>query len=177
MRGIGRGLFNHYVAQSNIVLIAAVRDVEGAQGLLSVPRGEGTQMHVVNIDSASRTDPFAAVMELQEKRGVHHIDVVVSSAGIVRLRATEQLPLDELEEVLRSPRFVFISAAAGSLNDMPMYPYPNPSYKGSKALANVLVVKMGMENEGARAFGLEKATLTLEKSSENTAYTVSVAHL
>ncbi|KAK7967571.1 uncharacterized protein PG986_001848 [Apiospora aurea] len=86
---------------SNIVLIAAVRDVEGAQGLLSVLRGEGTQMHVVKIDSASRTDPFAAVMELQEKRGVNHLDVVVSSAGIVRLRATEQLPLDKLEEVLR----------------------------------------------------------------------------
>ncbi|KAK9420364.1 hypothetical protein SUNI508_14082 [Seiridium unicorne] len=30
---------------------------------------------------------------------------------------------------------------------MPTYPYPNVSYTGSKALANVLVVKMGMEND------------------------------
>ncbi|THC95808.1 hypothetical protein EYZ11_004718 [Aspergillus tanneri] len=72
---------------------------------------------------------------------------------------------------------------------MPKYPCPNAAYAGSKALANVLVVKMGMENDwlitlcihpglvqtnmgnaGARPFGLEKATLTLEDSSKNTAH-------
>lgn len=96
------------------------------------------------------------------------LDVVISSAGIAKLNTVEDMPLEELEEVLQvntfsvmllykatlpllrkssSPRFVFISAAGGSLNDMPKYPYPNASYGGSKVLANYLVVKMGMEND------------------------------
>ncbi|XP_044717071.1 short chain dehydrogenase domain-containing protein [Hirsutella rhossiliensis] len=212
-RGIGRGLFDHYVSQSDNTLIAAVRNVEGAQGLLKVPRGSNTLVLLTKIDSASITDPFEAVKDIQA-RGVDHVDVVISSAGIVKMNTMEDLPLEELEEVLRvntfsvmllykatlpllrkaahPARFAFISASGGSLNDMSKYPYPNASYAGSKALANVLVVKMGMENDwlitlcihpglvqtdmgnaGARVFGLEKATRTLEDSSRNTAHIVS----
>jgi hypothetical protein len=35
------------------------------------------------------------------------------------------------------------------------------------------LVQTDMGNAGARAFGLDKATLTLEESSKNTAYIVS----
>ncbi|OCK73802.1 NAD(P)-binding protein [Lepidopterella palustris CBS 459.81] len=211
-RGIGRGMFDHYVAQPNNTLIAAVRNVEGAQGLLSAPKGENTKVIITKIDSSSRTDPYDAIKDIQAK-GIDHIDVVISSAGISKLNTIEDMPLEEYEEVLminaisvmllykatlpllrKAPhpaRFAFISAAGGSLNDMPKYPYPNVSYASSKALANVLVVKMGMENDwlitlcihpglvqtdmgnqGARTFGLEKAPLTLEESSNNTAYII-----
>ncbi|KAK7744647.1 hypothetical protein SLS53_003534 [Cytospora paraplurivora] len=209
-------MFDHYVSQPNVTVVAAVRNVEGAQGLLSVPyKGENTKVIVTKIDSASKTDPYAAIKDI-ESQGVHHIDVVISSAGIAKLNTIEDVPLEEFEEVLqinaisvmllykatlpllrKAPqpaRFAFISAAGGSLNEMPKYPYPNVSYAGSKALANVIVVKMGMENEwlitlcihpglvqtemgnaGARAFGLDKATLTLEESSKNTAYIIDNA--
>jgi norsolorinic acid ketoreductase len=168
MTGIGRGMFDHYVLQPNNTLIAAVRDVQGAESLLSAPKGDNTNVIITKIDSSSRTDPYKAVQDIQSK-SVDHIDVVISSAGIAKLNTIEDMPLEEYEEILminaisvmllfkatlpllrKAPhpaRFVFISAAGGSLNDMPKYPYPNASYASSKALANCLVVKMGMENE------------------------------
>ncbi|KAI4710108.1 putative secondary metabolism biosynthetic enzyme [Alternaria sp. Ai002NY15] len=208
-RGIGRGMFDHYVAQPNNTLIAAVRDPAGAQALLSVSKGENTKVLIVKIDSASKTDPYEAV------KGIDKIDVVISAAGIAPLNTVADVPLEEFENALQvnaisvmilykatlpllkksdSARFAFISAAGGSLNNMPEFPYPNISYTGSKALANVMVRKMGMENDwlitlcihpglvqtdmgnmGARAFGLEKAPLTLEDSSKNTAHIVDNA--
>ncbi|KAK7413106.1 hypothetical protein QQX98_007992 [Neonectria punicea] len=198
-RGIGRGMFDHYVAQPNSTLIAAVRDVEGSRGLLDVPRGKNTKVIITKIDSSYKTDPYDAVKDIQAK-GIDHIDVVISSAGIAKMNTIEDMPLEEYEEVLmvnaisvmllykatlpllrkasHPARFAFINAAGGSLNDMPKYSYPNASYSSSKALANVLVVKMGMENDwlitlcihpglvqtdlgnmGARTFGLEKAPI------------------
>jgi norsolorinic acid ketoreductase len=160
--GIGRGMFDHYVAQPNNTLIAAVRDPAGAQGLLSVSKGENTKVLIVKIDSASKTDPYEAV------KGIDNIDVVISSAGIAPLNTVADVPLEEFENALQinaisvmilykatlsllkksdSARFAFISAAGGSINNMPEFPYPNISYAGSKALANVMVRKMGMEND------------------------------
>jgi norsolorinic acid ketoreductase len=161
-------MFNHYVALPNNTIVAAVRNPAGAQGLLDVPRGNNTQVIITKIDSASRTDPYDAIKDIQAK-GIDPIDVVISAAGIAKLNTIEDMPLEELGEVLmvntfsvmllykatlpllrKAPppaRFAFISASGGSLNDMPKYPYPNASYAGSKALANVLVRKMGMEND------------------------------
>jgi norsolorinic acid ketoreductase len=161
-------LFDHYVTQTGNTVVAAVRNVDSAQGLLDVPKGENTKVILTKIDSSSKTDPFSAVKDIQSQ-GIDHIDVVISSAGVAKLNTIEDMPLEEYEEVLQinaisvmllykatlpllrkathPARFAFISAAGGSLNDMPEYPYPNASYGSSKALANYLVVKMGMEND------------------------------
>jgi norsolorinic acid ketoreductase len=161
-------MFDFYVAQPNNTVIAAVRNVERAQGLLSVPRGENTNVIIIKIDSESKTDPYDAVKKIQS-RGVDHIDVVISSAGIAPMGTVEDIPLQDFEHALmvnsisvmllykatihllreaRHPaRFAFISAAGGSINDMPKYPYPNICYAASKAMANVMVIKMGMEND------------------------------
>lgn len=165
--GIGRGLFNYYVTQPNNTIIAAVRDVEGSQGLLSVPRGKSTQVIITKINSSSKTDPSDAIKHIKAE-GIDRIDVVISSAGIAKMGSVEDIPFEEFEEVLmvnalsvmllyraalpllrksHNAKFAFISAAGGSLNEMPKYPYPNVSYAASKALANVLVMKMGMEND------------------------------
>ncbi|RYP93104.1 hypothetical protein DL770_000761 [Monosporascus sp. CRB-9-2] len=213
-RGLGRGIFDHYVTQPNNTLIAAVRDVEVAQALLSVPRGEDTRVILVKIDSASKQDAFEAA-ETIKKQGIKCIDVVIAAAGIARLNTIEDMPLEEFEEVLmingisvvllykatlpllrhsrdeKGPKFVFISGAAGSLNEMEKYPMPIASHGSVKAMVNFLVRKMGMENPflttliinpglvqtdmgnmGARAAGMEKAPLTLEESSKNTAFIV-----
>lgn len=58
-----------------------------------------------------------------------------------------KLPLLRKAHVPEPARFAFISAAGGSLNEMSKYPYPNVSYAGSKALADAIVVKTGMEND------------------------------
>ncbi|KAH8680788.1 hypothetical protein BX600DRAFT_543480 [Xylariales sp. PMI_506] len=208
-RGIGRGIFNHYVALPNNTIIAAVREVAGSQGLLSAPKGENTKIIITKIDSSSKTDPYDAVLDIQAQ-GVDHVDVVISAAGIAKLNTIEDVPLEEyceslmvnaisvmllykatlplLRKATHPARFAFISAAGGSLNEMQKWPYPNVSYGSSKALANYLVVKMGMENDwlitlcihpglvqtdmgnmGARTFGLAEAPVTLEQSSKNTA--------
>lgn len=165
--GIGRGLFDHYVRQPNHTIVAAVRSPSAAQGLLRVPRGQGTTVVLVKLDAASTTDPFDAVQALQGQ--IDHIDVVISAAGIAKLNTIEALPLDEYMEMLqvngiavlllaqatlpllkKAPqpaRFVFISAAAGSVTDMSKYPYPNIGYCSSKALANTVTVKLGMEHD------------------------------
>jgi len=214
-RGIGRGMLNHYMAESNNTIIAAVRDPSTSQGLLSLPKGANTKVIIVKIDSASKIDPYTAISTLQFQ-GISHIDVVISAAGIAKLNTVEDVPLEEFEEMLmvnaisvmllykatlpllrkaeKPAKFAFISAAGGSLNDMAKYPYPNVGYAASKALANVLVRKMGMENDwlvslcihpglvqtdmgniGAKAFGLEEAPITLEGSSKNTAHIIDNA--
>ncbi|PVH76553.1 NAD(P)-binding protein [Cadophora sp. DSE1049] len=166
--GIGRGLLNHYITEPNNTIIAAVRDPNISQALLSLPKGTDTKIILVKVDSSSKTDPYTAMSTLQSQ-GISHIDVVISAAGIAKLNTIEDTPLEEFEEMLmvnalsvmllykatlpllrnaeKPAKFAFISAAAGSLNDMPKYPYPNVSYSASKALANVLVRKMGMEND------------------------------
>ncbi|KAI1846990.1 hypothetical protein JX265_006813 [Neoarthrinium moseri] len=139
---------------------------------------------LVQINSASRTDPFDAIREIQDKT-VDHIDVVISSAGIAKLNTVEDLPLEELEEVLAMNAFSVLLLYKATL-------LASPSWAPRLALANVLVVKMGMENDwlitlcihpgrvqtdmgnmAARAFGFEKAPVTLEQSSKNTAYIMS----
>ena len=141
--GIGRGMLNHYMAESNNTIIAAVRDPSTSQGLLSLPKGANTKVIIVKIDSASKIDPYTAISTLQFQ-GISHIDVVISAAGIAKLNKAT-LPL--LRKAEKPAKFAFISAAGGSLNDMAKYPYPNVGYAASKALANVLVRKMGMEND------------------------------
>ncbi|KAF2870765.1 hypothetical protein BDV95DRAFT_574576 [Massariosphaeria phaeospora] len=167
-RGIGRGMFDHYVAQSHNTIIACVRNIDAATPLLAVPTGANTKIVLAKIDSSSRTDPYDAIKHIQAQ-GIEHIDVVISSAGIVKLNTVEDVPLAEFEDILmvnaisvmllykavlpllrraaRPARFAFVSAASGSLAKMQEYPYPNISYTASKVLANSMVVKMGMENE------------------------------
>lgn len=174
-RGIGYGMFTHYVSQTDNTLIACVRDPSAASTLLSEPRGRDTRVLVVKLDASSRTDAQDAIEEVK-RQGVTHIDVVISAAGIAPMGTVESIPLSVLEEawmvnavsvvllykavvpLLRAAAaqrsdghgratFVFISAAGGSLSEMHKYPYPNVAYATSKAWANAAVVKMGMENE------------------------------
>ncbi|KAF2266542.1 NAD(P)-binding protein [Lojkania enalia] len=168
-RGLGRALFDHYVSQPDNTLIAAVRNLESAQGLLSVPKGENTRVILVKIDSASKADPFEAVEEVK-RQGIESLDVVISAAGIAKFNTIEDMPLEEFEEVLMingisvlllykatlpllrasktegGPKFGFISGAGASLAEMEKYPRPLASHGSVKAMVNFLVKKMGMEN-------------------------------
>ena len=139
-----------------------------AKSLHDVVRGHNTKILVTKIDSASRTDPYEAIKDLVAQ-GINHVDVVISCAGIAKMNTIEDVPLEEFEESLfinaisvlllakatlpllrraaAPARFAFISAAGGSLAKMQRYPYPNISYAGSKALANAIVIKLGVEND------------------------------
>ncbi|CAJ2500444.1 Uu.00g032970.m01.CDS01 [Anthostomella pinea] len=214
-RGIGCGMFEHYAAQPNNTVIAAVRDVNGAQSLHNVPKGANTTVLITKIDSSSKTDAFEAATDIQTQN-VTHLDVIVSAAGMVKMGSVEDISLEDYEEGLmvngisvmllykamlpllrkaaRPARFAFISAIGGSLTEMERYPYPNISYASSKAVANSLVRKMGLENDwlitlcihpgivqtemgnmAAQAFGLEEAPVTLKECSTKTANIVNNA--
>ncbi|KAF2648200.1 NAD(P)-binding protein [Lophiostoma macrostomum CBS 122681] len=214
-RGLGHGLFTHYLAKPHNTIIAAVRNISAASHLLTLPHDPSTRIILAQIDSASKTDAFEAVAQLRAQ-GITSIDVVVSAAGIMpKLYSLEEQPLVEFEELLNvnaksvlvlfqatagllrnardegkgNPKFVFISGKGGSLNEQHMFKGSHiAAHAAAKALANMLVLRMGVENDwlvavcinpglvqtdmgnaGARAAGLEKAFLTLEESSRNTA--------
>ncbi|RYP66964.1 hypothetical protein DL771_007538 [Monosporascus sp. 5C6A] len=163
-RGLGRGLFDHYVAQSNNTLIAAVRNVEVAQTLLNVPRGEGTRVILVKIDSASKKDAFEAA-ETIKKQGIEFIDVVIAAAGIFKLNTIEDMPLEEFEEVLM----------INGISVLLLYKATLPLLRHSRDEKGPKLVQTDMGNMGARAAGMEKAPLTLDESSRNTAFIIDNA--
>lgn len=83
-RGIGRGILKHYLSRPNYTVIAANRnpDDENSQALAKLPKGNGTSLIVVKVDSVVKSDAAEAVRTLEAK-GIDHIDLVVANAAIV----------------------------------------------------------------------------------------------
>jgi len=82
-RGLGRGLLERYLAKPNHIVIVANRNPEHATSkeLASLPKGSGSRLIVVKVDSKSDLDALEAVKEL-DKQGVQHLDVVIANAGV-----------------------------------------------------------------------------------------------
>ena len=85
-RGIGKGLIKRYLARANHIVIAANRnpDDENSQALSTLPKGDGTTLIVIKIDSTVKSDAAAAVEGLKARR-VNHIDIVVANAAIMNV--------------------------------------------------------------------------------------------
>lgn len=82
-RGLGRGLAQRFPAKPDHVVIAANRDPSGATStaLQDLPKGEGSRLIVVKLDSAVEADAIEAVKTL-ETQGIDSLDIVVANAGI-----------------------------------------------------------------------------------------------
>lgn len=82
-RGLGRGLAQRFLAKPNHVVIAANRDPSGetSRGLQDLPKGEGSRLIIVKLDSAVEADAIEAVKTL-ETEGIDSLDIVVANAGI-----------------------------------------------------------------------------------------------
>lgn len=82
-RGLGRGLVERYLARPGNTVIAAVRNLDSpdTKTLLELPRGEGSRLSVIKIDSNLEADHAEAVKTL-ESDGIGSLDVVVANAGI-----------------------------------------------------------------------------------------------
>jgi norsolorinic acid ketoreductase len=80
---IGRGMLTTILTRPNNIIIAAVRgpNADISQSLDSLPKAEGTSLHIVKIDAAVPTDPAAAV-KILEAAGVTHIDTLVANAAL-----------------------------------------------------------------------------------------------
>lgn len=135
-RGIGRGLFNHYAAEPNNTVIAAVRNPEACRQELEAqqPRGEGTKLVVVQLDQASKASAVEAVRHLRETVGIERIDVVIANAGVGLAARLEDASLDDIQTIVQvngvGPLLLYqatlpllraAAAAGGSGRDAPKF--------------------------------------------------------
>lgn len=81
--GLGRALATRFLLKPNTTVIAAVRHPKHptSQSLSELPRGEGSKLITVKIDSVSDTDAQDAVKLIQTEHGIDKLDVVAANAG------------------------------------------------------------------------------------------------
>ncbi|KIW66425.1 hypothetical protein PV04_05760 [Phialophora macrospora] len=185
-----------------------------SKSLATLPRSSTSRLIVVRIESTSTTDADDAIATLEQVHGITTLDVVIANAGIANtypavhdatakamlehytvnvvgvvtlFRAVRPLLLRTAATGTnaRTPKFVTMSSAAGTIGAQDRAPVPNAAYGPSKAALNWVTMKIHLENKdqglcsfpihpgwvqtdmgnaGAVAFGLEKAMLTLEES-------------
>lgn len=172
-RGIGKGFTTALLQRPNTTVIAAVRDVAKSAPILEpIPKGSGSKLIIVKLDSSVDSDPKTAVEQLQSKHGITSLDVVIANAGVGHSGATvAELPSDVLRDhfnvntigpvllfqatkpLLKAsksgrPVFLAISTALSSIAyqeavaDFPMQFAP---YGASKVALNFLVKKINIE--------------------------------
>ncbi|KAF4471804.1 short-chain dehydrogenase [Fusarium albosuccineum] len=87
--GIGKELTTKLLLRPGVTVVAAVRDTSRAgPSLTSLPKGEGSRLILVKIDSQADTDAAVAVSQLQEEHGVTSLDIVIANAGIAHSGTT-----------------------------------------------------------------------------------------
>lgn len=81
--GIGRGFLEAIAARPNNVVVAGVSDPssKASQDLLALPKGDGSQVKLVKLDSAIEADAVNAIESLKAD-GFEYIDRVIANAGI-----------------------------------------------------------------------------------------------
>lgn len=178
-RGLGRGLFEYYLAKPNHTVIAANRDPYSAssKALAILPTGKNSAAILVKVENTAAQDPRLAVQALQSTHGISHLDLVVANSGISQIWPTVAemdvwdlqrhieinvygtvwlfqavLPLLERAE---APKWVSMSSSAGSLTEMDQRPFPSGAYGTSKAALNYLTLKMHYENTNLCAFPID----------------------
>jgi len=172
-RGIGYGVLFNFLSRPYSTCIAAVRNPSTSeQALTSLPRGTGSKLIIVKIDSSSPTDAAKAVKELHDIHKIEKIDVVVANAGIgTHYSNVVDLKLEHLQEHINvnvfgpltlfqavlpllsaspSPKFCLIGSAIGSIGEMESYPFPMVAYGMSKTMAHYLVRKIHIEHGGEK---------------------------
>ncbi|KAK7977739.1 secondary metabolism biosynthetic enzyme [Apiospora saccharicola] len=187
-RGLGRALATRFLLQPRTTVVAAVRQTDHAtmQSLSELPRGSGSELITVKIDSLSDSDAPNAVELLQTKHGIQKLDIVVANAGygtvygdLSQVRPGELRDLFDINAVgpLRlfqavrplleagnRPRFVLIGTPIASIAAMEKAPFPMIAYGASKAAAHYLARKMHCER--ARNFGMEQAPVPVDDSAD-----------
>ncbi|KAL8369916.1 hypothetical protein RB595_000328 [Gaeumannomyces hyphopodioides] len=174
-RGLGFELAQRYLAESDHILIAAMRDPSPARtaSLTSTAKGQGTKLVVINYEAAVEKSPADAVESLKADHGIDHLDIVVANAAIVKelptikevkrdsmlehytvnvvaivelYRATRPL-LEKAWELSRrgSPVFATMGSLAGTLGRQPAF--PNGVYGASKAAAHWYSQRINIEEE------------------------------
>ncbi|KAK8256032.1 hypothetical protein IWZ00DRAFT_541569 [Phyllosticta capitalensis] len=174
-RGIGKGLVAAYLARDNTIVIAAVRSVASADSLKTLPKGQGSRLIIVPLDSSNEQAPAKAV-QLLSTQGIDHIDVVIANAGIAEetgliaevtgdvvrkhVEVNAWGPLFLFQAVLpllnaaKNPKFVAVGSPLGSAGVMESYPGPFFAYGVSKAALHYICRKIHFEHENITVFSI-----------------------
>ncbi|KAI8808541.1 short-chain dehydrogenase [Cladochytrium replicatum] len=168
-RGIGFGLIEALLKRPKTVVIAAIRDASKPSPALSeLQLASGSRLIIVKIESASESDPFTAVEDLNSIHGIDHIDVVIANAGIAEQGGPissittkslrEHWEINTLGPLLlfqatwpllqkskeRHPKFIGISTLLSSVGMDQSF--PATAYGSSKAAFNYIVRKIQIDH-------------------------------
>ena len=158
--GIGNALAIAYAMQPKCTVVGSVRNDASTEiaELEAIPKGEGSQLLVVKIESSSPDDASDAVRTM-EAAGIDHVDILIANAGVSPpLQPIETVSLEDMASTFsvnalgplalyqachsmlksaKNPKFVTISSAAGSIGGMESGgTFVAPSYCISKAALN-----------------------------------------
>jgi len=162
-----------------VTAIAGVRNPAGANvtALKDLPRGNGSELIIVKLDSQSEIDAQIAVDTLKAEHHINQLDIVIANAGISRYsHKVGVLPISEIidhhktntigpvilfqatEPLLKAststPIFVVLSSSLGAISEIPTHPQPAAAYGSSKAALNYIVCRIHQEYEYLTAFPL-----------------------
>ncbi|RSL86405.1 hypothetical protein CEP52_015822 [Fusarium oligoseptatum] len=87
-RGIGRALVSELLRRDGITVVATARDVSKASSLNDLPKGAGSRLILVKLDSQVDTDAVDVVSQLRRNYGILSLDVVIANAGIAHSGTT-----------------------------------------------------------------------------------------
>ncbi|KAI1082943.1 hypothetical protein F5B20DRAFT_569050 [Whalleya microplaca] len=170
-RGIGKGLVANYLSKPDHIVIAANRnpDYPISKALVNLPKGTGSRLVIVKVDSIIESDPVEAVKQI-EAQGIDYLDIVIANAGISTVWPKATLPL--LRKSINA-KWITMGFSAGWLENQ--YPAPNAAYAPSKTAVYWLTKRInGKEdyiaaftdtgNTSAQAFGLKEAPVSVKDS-------------
>lgn len=151
-----------------------------AATLDALPRGHNSELIIVQLDCASRTDPKEAIESLQQDHGLKYLDVVIANAAIAaNYGPASTMPLEHLEahmqinayavlllfqasrlmlqaagaENNRPPQFICIGAPISTITELEgCARAPLTNYALSKLAACYLVRKFHFENKWLLAY-------------------------
>lgn len=193
-RGIGNALAQAYLARPNVTVVGSVRDHDapGVAELKASPKGSGSGLLLVTIDSAVATDAAKAVEEMKAA-GIGHIDILIANAGL-------SPPVDPLEKVGQDvltdtininalgplaiyqachpllkestdAKFVPISSAAGSIGAMESNgAWVAPSYSISKAVLNWVALAAHCGNGWLTSFAVNPGLVATDMGNKTAKY-------
>ncbi|KAM7183269.1 short-chain dehydrogenase reductase SDR protein [Naviculisporaceae sp. PSN 640] len=173
-RGIGRGLLAIYLSRPNHIVIAANRNPSDSTStsLNDLPKGQGSKLIIVRVDSAVESDASEAVKTLVSTYGINHIDTVIANAGIAAVfPKVSEVKIEDLQRHMtvnvfgvvslyqavlsllkKSERatWVTIGSSAGGIENL--QPVPNAAYAPSKIAVHWLTKRINTEEDDIAAF-------------------------
>ncbi|KAI1868496.1 uncharacterized protein JN550_006412 [Neoarthrinium moseri] len=193
-RGLGKTLAQIYLARPQCSVVGSVRDetATGVTELKAAPRGDGSSLLIVKIESSSSTDASKAVKEMVAA-GIDHIDILIPNAGMspdiepietvdisvlsttFNVNAMGPLSLYQACRALlkksKNPKFVPMTSATGSISGMEQgRTFIAPSYCISKAALNWITLAAHCSNEWLVAIAITPGLIATDMGNKTTAY-------